>query len=126
MTARRTGHFNVRPRYAAGSPAQVDEPTARQVARDERAFHGYVLDGMYGPARAADAAREGALRGIVELRIERPGGWEIHDLLTGERFVRPFDGPVGETPTRLHARLWRLRDRLRLPLEADLTTAARR
>jgi hypothetical protein len=117
-----SGHFNVKPRYGAGSPAQVDEHTAKRVAEDERAAFEHARSGAYGTLRQIESTRDG-LRGIVELRVERPGAWIVTDLLTGERFVRPFD-VHGETPIRQQQRHWRLRAKFGLPLERELPAIA--
>lgn len=84
--------FNVRPRYTPGSPAQVSEKTARMVAHQEQTLGGYpaYIEGIYGEENKAKAQREG-LAGIVEARIETRKGWDVLDLITGERFLRPFE-----------------------------------
>ena len=81
--------FNVAPRYSPGSPAQVDERTARRVAEDEKHGYGRSLAGVYGQTELTRAEQLGN-SGIVEARWEqaRPSGWLVQDMLTGEIFVR--------------------------------------
>lgn len=82
--------FNVRPRYSCGSPAQVSEQIARQVAKDELVDYERYLSGVYGEGKQGEAKTKG-LSGIVEVIIETRKGWDVLDLLTGERFTRPFN-----------------------------------
>ena len=87
----RSGHFNVAPRYTPGSPALIDEATARRAANAEKEFIEHALSGAWGEEQKARAARLG-LRGIVEYRVEQGSGkklgWDVLDLCTGERFFR--------------------------------------
>jgi len=87
----RSGHYNVEPRYTPGSPAMVDEATARRVAEEEKQSIEYVLQGYEGEKNKALAERLG-LRGIAEVRVEKGSGkkhgWDVLDLCTGERFFR--------------------------------------
>ena len=76
-----SAYFDVRPRYTGGSPAMVDERTARRVARQEADAYPAHLEGWYGPEAATDA-RERGLAGIVLFEIEHRSGWVIYDLLT--------------------------------------------
>lgn len=80
--------YQVAPRFTPGSPAQVDEDTARRVAIEERDAYERAKDGTMGTADAVRAASMG-LRGIVYTLTERRGGWDVHDLLTDEHFFRP-------------------------------------
>lgn len=84
-------HYNVAPRYTPGSPALVDEATARRVASEEQDALHYILQGFEGPDAKRRAQHLG-LRGVAEARRERGSGkkqgWEIEDLCTGERFFR--------------------------------------
>jgi hypothetical protein len=89
-------HWNVAPRYSAGSPAMVDEDTADAVALDEIDMHRAASQGLWGEAERLRALRLG-LAGIVELREEHRG-WHVYDRITQERFVRPFVVPVIEFP----------------------------
>lgn len=57
--ARTRSHFNVRPRYTAGSPAMVSEDIARRVAEEEREDYQRALDGTYGPEAQERARRDG-------------------------------------------------------------------
>lgn len=82
-------HYNVAPRYTAGSPGLVDKATAEHVAKQERAGYENARKGRYGPELQDKALLRG-LAGIVEYRIECPTGWGIHDLITGDEFLRPF------------------------------------
>lgn len=80
-------HYNVAPRYSAGSPAMVDERTALRVAEDEKDAFEAALCGVYGEAAMEEALALG-LGGIVELRHEVGRGWRCEDALTGRRFLR--------------------------------------
>ena len=65
-----TPHYNVAPRYTAGSPAIVDARTAERVAAQEKNAIVSILESYEGE-RAAERARRLGLRGIVECRTER-------------------------------------------------------
>jgi hypothetical protein len=119
-----TNHFNVAPRFTPGSPAMVRYTIAARVVVEEREAHARALTGVYGPQSALAAALPGALRGIVEERDERPGCWLVHDMVTGERFIRPFD-VYDETPLRAGTRYRRLKERYSLPLESEVKNACR-
>jgi hypothetical protein len=93
--------FNVRPRYSPGSPAMVDERTAQRVANDEREMIASNLDGTYGAALQAKAWALG-LAWIVESVGERAGGWDVLDLLTDERYRRPFKWKAGDRIDYFH------------------------
>lgn len=84
-------YFNVAPRYTPGSPAMVDERTARRVAQEEQNGYDQVLTGIYGEEEVRRAKKLG-LAGIVEQRIERTSRklWQVEDLITGEKFERLF------------------------------------
>lgn len=84
-------HFNVAPRYTPGSPAMVDERTAFHVAGSELSGYGYASDERYG-TEEVEKARKLGLNGIVFAMRELPRGkgWDILDLITGERTKRPF------------------------------------
>jgi hypothetical protein len=88
---RKEPHFNVAPRYSAGSPALVDESIALRVALQEQDCYDCAKDGRYGADMQKQAASMG-LSGIVELRAETKDGWAVLDLLTQESFTRPFPG----------------------------------
>jgi len=112
-------YFHVAPRYTGGSPAQVDEATARRVAAQEQhAYEQLVGDpDLKDSVEALAAAVEGAA-GIVEQRTERADCWIVLDLITGAEFVRPF--PVHpESEARARQRAVRLRTKYHLPLEGD-------
>jgi hypothetical protein len=115
--ASRAIYWNVKPRYTPGSPAQVDQATAERVAGEERLGYVATLDGAHGTIAAAEAKIAG-LRGIVEMRWERPGAWIVHDLLTNERFIRPFT-VERESDRAKENRLMRLTRKYDLPLEGQ-------
>jgi hypothetical protein len=91
------GHFNVAPRYTPGSPALVDEGIALRVALQERSSVVHILDGLEGEKNQARAKRLG-LGGIVEYRVSRGSGkkegWEVTDVITGEKFFRLSSGAL--------------------------------
>jgi hypothetical protein len=84
--------FNVAPRYSCGSPAMVSEGIAMHVAANEQSAYGYILAGSQGDKGEEEALRDG-LGGIVTAMREQPRGkgWDILDLLTGERTLKAFD-----------------------------------
>ena len=82
--------FNVRPRYSAGSPGQVDEVTAHRVAEQEEGMYRSVLAGLYGQ-NAQERAKLLGRRGIAYELIETRKCWLIRDLITSEEYERPFD-----------------------------------
>lgn len=91
--------FSVKPRYSPGSPGQVDETVALTVAAQEKEGHEAHLEGLYGEERKTWAQVAG-LEGIAERMVEKKGGWDILDLITGvqkhRRFAVPKDFKVGE------------------------------
>jgi len=87
--SRKNPHFNVAPRFTPGSPALVDRDIAVRVAMEEEDSFDYAKEGRYGD-RFKETAETKGLNGIVEVRAETRKGWDVLDLLTGERFVRPF------------------------------------
>lgn len=119
-------YYNVAPRYSPGSPAQVDYETALRVANDERWAYAIAIQGIYG-ADEQKLAREKGLKGIVEERRERSGCWIVTDLVTGEKFIRPF--PVVQStdtttiPPPLRRKMVlrdeRLKAKYHLPVEGD-------
>lgn len=84
---RKTGFYDVRPRYTPGSPGLVDEATAQRVAKEERESYEHALSGIMGEIDKARAEKLG-LRGIVQWKQEKGAGkkqgWEVVDLVTGE------------------------------------------
>ena len=86
---------NVRPRYTPGSPACVQGGLASRVAREEREAIRGALEGAWGEVAKAHAEKVG-LANIVTCKLERRGGWDVHDLLTDERYRRPFKWKKGE------------------------------
>lgn len=84
-------HFAVKPRYSCGSPCySVGERIARSVVDDEIFNRNAALDGIYGDEKKAEAEQLG-LSGIVEARMEAPRGkgWDVLDLITGEKRFEP-------------------------------------
>lgn len=84
----RTVHWNVAPRYTAGSPAMVDEATARRVAEQEKRAIVGVLAGAYGE-EARKQAEQLDLAGIVWSSMDVGKMTVIVDLLTGETRNEP-------------------------------------
>ena len=94
-------HFNVAPRYTCGSPAMVDEATARDVADSEKVGYERALAGFYGDEERTKAEREG-LNGIAEIFYETKKNWHIHDLCTGEVRTKEFGLWASEArPTKI-------------------------
>lgn len=94
---RRHLRFNVRPRYSAGSPAQVPEHIALQVVRDEQTSYRHALEGAYGEEQQA-RAKELGLSGIVYVMYEQGSGrnfrWHVLDLITEEEILRHHDHEI--------------------------------
>jgi hypothetical protein len=84
----RTVYWNVAPRYTAGSPAMVDEVTARLVAKQEKHAIIGVLEGSCGEELRKQAEQLG-LAGIVWSSMELGKATVIIDLLTGETRNEP-------------------------------------
>lgn len=80
--------FNVAPRYSAGSPASVDERTARRVIIDERSSYLSAITGLFGAVEQDRASKPYALNGIVERRLEYADGWVVYDMMTLDVFYR--------------------------------------
>lgn len=85
-----TTHYNVNPRYTAGSPAMVSSDIALRVAKQEGTSIRAAVDGLYGETQQDRACRLG-LRGISEMARAQRKGWKILDLCTGEVYFRPSD-----------------------------------
>jgi hypothetical protein len=111
-------YFNVVPRYTPGSPAIVPEDIANDVAIEESAAYERALSGVDGAEDQARAERLG-LRGISEQRTEYPECWVVKDLITLERFVRPFKKEYRDGLARRDAE-WALAQTYRAPLEGTL------
>ena len=111
-------YFNVVPRYTPGSPAIVPEDIAHYVAVEEFAAYERALSGGYGAEDKARAERLG-LRGISERRTEYAECWVIEDLITLERFVRPFKKEYRDGLAQRNAE-WALAQKYRAPLERTL------
>lgn len=80
--------YNVIPKYSGGSPALVDEATARRVAwQEEQAFQ-RTIAGAYGPDAAAKAEARGL--GNIVLRVIQSRGprFVVTDIITGEHVER--------------------------------------
>ena len=67
----------------------VTEALAQRLASEERGAYERAISGRYGDAERARAEEMG-LGNIVERRLERRRHWEVHDMITGEGFTRPF------------------------------------
>jgi hypothetical protein len=80
-------HYNVAPRYTPGSPASVSEDIALTVASQEKEHYEVALSGIYGEDFKKIALERG-LDGIVERRVERNGGWDVEDMVTGRKLRR--------------------------------------
>ena len=113
-----TVYFNVVPRYTPGSPAMVPEDIAKYVAVEESAAYERALSGVDGAENKARAERLG-VRGISEQRTEHAECWVIEDLITLERFVRPFKKEYRDGLARRNAE-WELTQTYRAPLERTL------
>ena len=83
--------FNVAPRYTCGSPALVNPRIARHVAEEERRAYEHHLEGIYGEERQKRAEEKG-LALISFTMKETRKGWEVEDLITGEKHFWPFKG----------------------------------
>lgn len=114
-----SGYYNVNPRYAGGSPAQVDEATAIKVAKEEKAAYDLTVEGVFGEENRKRALEWGTI-GISELVVERADAWIVTDLITGDRFVRPFPGRGLESPMKRESRHYRLSSKYGLPLESTV------
>lgn len=80
-------YFSVRPRYTPGSPGSVDEQMAQRVASQEKETYEVCLEGVYGESDL-HKAKEMGLKGIVESMTEHKGGWNVVDMITGEKSWR--------------------------------------
>jgi hypothetical protein len=78
--------YEVRPRYTAGSPAQVDRETATRVAGQEAASYKEALRGDLSP-ELGDVARLMGLHWIVFSWEERGGRFYVLDEITGKQKV---------------------------------------
>ncbi len=79
----------VAPRYTPGSPAMVHLDIAARVAAQEHDAYKYRMAGYCGPEEQLRAERLG-LMGIAEILTETRKGWDVEDLITHERYLRPF------------------------------------
>lgn len=77
--------FHVAPRYTAGSPALVDEVTARQVAAEEQRAYERYLTGAYGVEERTTAETKGVER-IAYATEDKGNVRYITDLISGRRF----------------------------------------
>ena len=117
----RNVYFNVVPRYTHGSPAMVPEDIAHDVAIEESAAYERALSGEDGAEDKARAERLG-LHGIAEQRTEYAECWVIEDLITLERFVRPFRKDYRDGLAQRNAE-WDLVQTYRAPLERTVPGA---
>jgi hypothetical protein len=83
--------YHVRPRYTCGSPAMVDEATARRVADEEVRAIAASLSGMIGPIEKQRAESLG-LAGIAVGMIEHRDHFMLDDLITHVITQQPFYG----------------------------------
>lgn len=99
LPIRKHSHFNVKPRYTAGSPAGVDEATALHQAAEEIHFCEMTLTGVFGGIAADQAALQGVgpvqeadgmLYSPAEYVEEHSNHWLVQCLCTGSLFTRPF------------------------------------
>jgi len=81
--------WNVAPRYTAGSPAMVDEATARRVAAQEQDAIEAFLDGSCGEENRTKAEKLG-LDGIVWSSLEIRRVLVTEDLITGAVIKHPI------------------------------------
>jgi hypothetical protein len=91
--------FSVYPRYAPGSPADVNQALAERVLAEEAEFYEVALSGRWGEEHQIRANRLG-LGGIVEQLTERRGKLEIRDLLTGDVSTRTLSDRHAEINAR--------------------------
>lgn len=77
----------VRPRYTPGSPGPISEEQAWRLVSEEKTAYTASMEGFYGPVLQEEARRLG-LKGIVEEQRERLNGWDVHDLITDQKFYR--------------------------------------
>ena len=89
------------------------------MADEEFAAYQRALSGAYGAEDKARAERLG-LRGISEQRTEYAECWVIEDLITRERFVRPFKKEYRDAVAQRNAE-WTLAQKYRAPLERALS-----
>ena len=111
-------YFNVVPRYMPGAPAIVPEDIANYVGVEESTAYERALSGVHGAERKARAERLG-LRGISEQRTEHAECWVIEDLITRERFVRPFKMEYRDGLAQRNAE-WNMAQKYSAPLERTL------
>jgi hypothetical protein len=87
----------VRPRYSCGSPSEVPDPIALQVAQEEKDDYQSAMEGIYGPEQKRRAEILG-LRGIAYVMAEKGSGrnfrWLVYDLITEEHFRRHNDTEI--------------------------------
>ena len=82
--------YQVTPRYTGGSPAQVDEATAKRVAQAEREAYRWIMQAGVGAGSERKLAENYGLAGIVEALTEQGNGWAVWDMLTDQHYIRPF------------------------------------
>lgn len=103
LKVRKHSHYNVRPRYGAGSPAAVDFKTADDFAREEIDRCAIAASGVWGEKAQARAFElgigpvidhDGFLRSPAEYVEEHMGHWLVQCLCTGVLYTRPFYNSV--------------------------------
>jgi len=90
-----SNQVNVAPRYTCGSPALVNSQIANRVAAQEQRSYNDHLEGVYGAELQRKAEQDG-LALIAFTMKETRKGWEVEDLITGEKHFWPFKA---ECPT---------------------------
>lgn len=94
--------YDVRPRYTAGSPAMVDEATARRVAKQEKTGYEMALEGFYGEEAKMEAEQRG-MGAVVFSWTEKGNTLIITDMITEERVTRKtFPPRTGHSIFALH------------------------
>jgi hypothetical protein len=79
--------YEVIPTYSGGSPAQVDEATARRVAFQEKEAYERYVSGFYGEEERERAEIRG-LGNIVFSWTARGKEFLVEDIITGEHATR--------------------------------------
>lgn len=112
-------YYELAPRYTPGSPAAVDEATARRVAKEEKDAYTCTLEGIYGEAAKAVALEKGLALIAFEM-CEKASGWVIHDLITDEWWWWPFTATCPKCKaTRVKCRRGTLEQHYMKPKKGD-------
>jgi hypothetical protein len=94
--------FDVKPRYSGGSPALVDEATARRVAAQEKDMIVGYLEGIYGEAEKLVAETMG-LAWIVWFSSQKGNTVTREDVITGDKLTIKHNSKSISTPAPLYA-----------------------